>query len=66
MSYLTEFGDELLSMLDDVPEDKQAKIVKFAQDAVYESYKNGVAKGKQSPAKPNGGSQKRPPRRKRT
>ena len=59
MSYLTEFGDELLSMLEDVPEDKRAKIVKYAQDAVYESYKNGIAKGKETPAKPNGETPKR-------
>ena len=60
MSYLTEFGDKLLSLLGDVPEDKRAEIITFAQNEVYKSAKNGVAKGKETPAKPKGETPKRP------
>ena len=53
MSYLKEFADKLASLLGDVPEDRRAEIVSFAQNAVYASYKNGLAKGQKTPAKPS-------------
>ena len=39
MSYLTDFGDKLLSLLVDVPEEKRSEIASFMQNAVYQRYK---------------------------
>ncbi|MCG8357072.1 MAG: hypothetical protein MI920_16030 [Kiloniellales bacterium] len=55
MSYLKDLRAELnalfVDLLPDVPEEKRDVVVDAAVDGAYQSYKNGVAKGKETPAK---------------
>ena len=49
MSYLKEFRQKLEALIIELPEDKRKEAVKFASDAVYESYKNGKGEAKPKP-----------------
>lgn len=58
MNYIQEMGEKLKAMLTELDENKQKQIIRFVQDKVLASYRNGIEAGNKPKRKYDGkGSQ---------
>ena len=69
MNYLKDLGGELKGMMVGLEENKQKEIIRYVQDKVLESYRDGIEAGKKpkrnmtgkTGSKPRGGGVTPPP-----